>query len=274
ASAKIDIGNAHDDVKKAYAFIMAQENPLVKFALLRMMVIKGIILNPEEASKACMTAIESLESLEDQYPLVQDLREIDLKKTSIIPDEKIAKGIRNSFLRSWIFAWLAEGHAAVNPEKAMQLINSILLEGWLSQLEPEEKAEVGIAVAKALLEIDPLKVEIDNPLMKARSLVEYTSIDDYSSLDDGDADFFKLEKAKIFLRIARVMVKQAKTKEDLNEAAIVFAQVQEILENEISESETSHEANFSSKHFPLLMDLLRFSIPVFYEAQSAETPNS
>ncbi|MFZ0565314.1 MAG: hypothetical protein WAM28_03930, partial [Chlamydiales bacterium] len=272
ASAKIDIGNAHDDVKKAYAFIMAQENPLVKFALLRMMVIKGINLNPGEASRACMTAIESLESVEEQYSLVQDLREIDLKKTSIIPDEKIAKGIRNSFLRSLIFAWLAEGHAAVNPEKAMQLINSVLPE-VSNQYEPVQKAELGIAVAKALLEIDPLKVEIDDPLMKALTHVKSTSIDDYNPLDRDDEDFLKPETAKIFLRIARAMVKQAKTKEDLNKAARVFAQARDILKNGISEAENSIQDTFSS-YFYLLMDLLRFSIPVFDEAQPAETPNS
>ncbi|MFZ0565313.1 MAG: hypothetical protein WAM28_03925 [Chlamydiales bacterium] len=244
ASAKIDTGNTPDNLKKACEIISGIEDLWVKFEFLRIMVIKGFILNPEEVIRVFKEIYERFESEEMKFDLIHRLREIDLKKTLTIPDEMIVSNVQNPFHQAMILTWIAGGYAAVSPEKSEKIVNGVL--EVLDQFEVFQKEEIRLAFAKSLLETDP---------KKAYEIVRHINFDD-PGLENELRDFFKEEKSDTLIKSARTMVKQAKTEEDLNQAAKVFKEAQDLLTEYPSEESSSDDFN-------LLLDLLYFSIPVF-----------
>ncbi|MFZ0564878.1 MAG: hypothetical protein WAM28_01630, partial [Chlamydiales bacterium] len=204
-------------------------DPGLKFGFLEKIVKMGLLQNPEVAREAFKELYEIFPDYKTRTLFLKSIREIDLAGASTIPSEIMVKDVQNPYHKALILTWIAERQATIHPKKAIEIFNDVL--EIIKSLAGDEKDEIRLYLAKGISEINP---------SKAYEIA-------------GQVNNFEDIKAEALIKIARMMMKQAGTKKDLNQAAKIFKEA---------------EALITSKDLPdetLLMDLFDFSIPILDE---------
>ncbi|MFZ0564811.1 MAG: hypothetical protein WAM28_01260, partial [Chlamydiales bacterium] len=228
-----------DDLKEAHKIAMKIEKPSDRIEILIIIAFAGYIKNSEEVVQPLKTVCEDVSNYSVQaYQYFSMLTSIDLERAPNILVEEILSGVQNLSDKALLLTWIGRAQTAINPQKAKEIFSHVL--EIIDNLEGLDKERVCGILALEMSELDP---------QRAYEIVRKVSIYPLT-----------LIKIQARIKIAQVMMNRAMTKKDLDEAAKVFQEAQDLAIRRFPSS------------YNLLLDLFDSSIPVFDEIPHAQMP--